>query len=64
MEEDKGVTELVTPGGKQSVNELQLAFNYETLPVRTITDGIAVWFALKDVCYVYTIEKNTRSSHK
>lgn len=31
------------------MNELQLAFDYEALPVRTITDGIAVWFVGKDV---------------
>lgn len=29
---------------------MQLAFDYEALPVRTITDGTIVWFALIDVC--------------
>ena len=37
------------------MNELQLAFNYETLPVRTITNGMDIWFVLKDVCAVLGI---------
>lgn len=41
------------------MNELQLAFNYETLPVRTITDGIAVWFALIDVCKIFELTNPT-----
>lgn len=31
------------------MNELQLAFDYEALPVRTITDGVTIWFVGKDV---------------
>lgn len=37
------------------MNTLQLAFNYETISVRTITDGIAVWFALVDVCKIFEL---------
>ena len=37
------------------MNELQLAFNYETLPVRTITDGVTIWFALIDVCKIFDL---------
>lgn len=34
---------------------MQLAFDYEALPVRTITDGIIVWFALIDVCKIFDL---------
>ncbi len=37
------------------MNELQLAFDYEALPVRTITNGMDIWFVLKDVCEVLGI---------
>lgn len=37
------------------MNELQLAFDYEALPVRTITDGTIVWFALIDVCKIFDL---------
>ncbi len=37
------------------MNTLQLAFNYETISVRTITNGIAVWFALVDVCKIFEL---------
>lgn len=37
------------------MNTLQLAFDYQTLPVRTITDGVTIWFVLKDVCEVLGI---------
>ncbi len=32
------------------MNTLQLAFNYETFPVRTISDTSGIWFVLRDVC--------------
>lgn len=41
------------------MNTLQLAFNYETLPVRTFFDNSEIWFVLKDVCAVLDI-KNSR----
>lgn len=41
--------------GGYIMNELQLAFNYETLPVRTITDGVTIWFALIDVCKIFDL---------
>lgn len=34
---------------------MQLAFDYEALPVRTITDGTIVWFALIDVCKIFDL---------
>lgn len=37
------------------MNELQLAFDYQALPVRTITDGMTVWFALTDVCKIFNL---------
>lgn len=37
------------------MSELQLAFDYEALPVRTITDGTIVWFALIDVCKIFDL---------
>ena len=37
------------------MNELQLAFDYQTLPVRTITNGMDIWFVLKDVCEILGI---------
>lgn len=37
------------------MNELQLAFKYETAPVRTITDGVTIWFALIDVCKIFDL---------
>lgn len=37
------------------MNELQLAFDYKALPVRTITDGTIVWFALIDVCKIFDL---------
>lgn len=41
------------------MNTLQLAFNYEALPVRTFFDNSEIWFVLKDVCIVLGI-KNSR----
>lgn len=38
------------------MNELQLAFDYQTLPVRTITNGMDIWFVLKDVCDILGIK--------
>lgn len=37
------------------MNELQLAFAFEELPVRTVTIGDTVWFVLKDVCDILEI---------
>lgn len=32
------------------MNTLQLAFDYETFPIRTISDTLGIWFVLRDVC--------------
>lgn len=37
------------------MNNLQLAFNYETLSVRTVCDASTIWFVLRDVCEVLGI---------
>lgn len=38
------------------MNELQLVFNYENFPVRTVTSNVnVIWFVLKDVCDVLGI---------
>lgn len=41
--------------GGYKMNELQLAFKYEAAPVRTITDGVTIWFALIDVCKIFDL---------
>lgn len=37
------------------MNTLQLAFSYESLQVRTLTDDIGIWFVLRDICDVLGI---------
>lgn len=37
------------------MNTLQLAFSYESLRVRTVTDDMGIWFVLRDVCDVLGI---------
>ena len=37
------------------MNTLQLAFSYESLRVRTLTDDIGIWFVLRDICDVLGI---------
>lgn len=37
------------------MNTLQLAFSYESLRVRTVTDDIGIWFVLRDICDVLGI---------
>lgn len=41
------------------MTNLQLSFDYQTLPVRTISDSSNIWFVLKDVCEILGI-KNSR----
>lgn len=41
------------------MTNLQLSFDYQTLPVRTISDSSNIWFVLKDVCSILGI-KNPR----
>ena len=37
------------------MNTLQLAFNYESLQVRTLTNDVGIWFILRDICDVLGI---------
>lgn len=37
------------------MNTLQLAFNYESLQVRTLTNDVGIWFVLRDICDVLGI---------
>lgn len=37
------------------MNTLQLAFSYESLQVRTVTDDMGIWFVLRDICDVLGI---------
>lgn len=38
------------------MNTLQLAFDYESLPVRTFFDNSETWFVLKDICDILGIK--------
>lgn len=44
---------------------LELAFNFETAPVRTVTDGEEIWFVGKDICDVlgYTNSRKAIADH-
>lgn len=37
------------------MNTLQLAFSYESLQVRTVTEDMGIWFVLRDICDVLGI---------
>lgn len=37
------------------MNNLQLAFDFEQLQVRTLVEGKIIWFVLKDVCDALSI---------
>lgn len=41
------------------MTNLQLSFNYEQLQIRTVSDAVGIWFALRDVCKILGI-KNPR----
>ena len=46
------------------MNELQLAFDYETLPVRTIFDNSEIWFVGRDVAVALGHQNPERAIRK